>query len=230
MAVPTLIYTANIAHRDTIRTQREQSIPVDWLYLTDEPEIAPAPWYTLRVPRSADHPNMAAKWWRTHPMVGYEHAIWIDANMEITYPHFAREAIMAVRDGIGVWAHPRRDCVYDEADASMGAESQGGRYANLPIPQQVAAYRSEGYPAHNGLYATGTLVWTPERYALAHEWYEECRRWGFQDQIAFPVVCWRHGVKPGTFPVTQTQGRYNRRAGWWGNAWLLLHDHNAETG
>lgn len=235
--------TANYGGRDSVRPQHTQNVPdVDWLCVTDDPESpAPLPFATLVAPDPAVHPNMAAKWWRTHPpfegiapeftpRAPYDHVIWIDANMQVVSGNFVQGAVGSLRDGIAAWAHPRRRCVYDEIEASLGAEAQGGRYDHLPLREQGAAYRAEGFPEQWGLWATGTLVWTPESARLlGDEWYEECCKWGYQDQVSFPVVCWRHGVRPGVFPLGQTEGRYHKRQGFFRNGWLILHDHNAGT-
>lgn len=238
-----LVYTANIGGRDAIHGQALQTVQADWLYITSDPdEVAPEPWVTMHEPRCEDiHPNMQAKWWRTHPPFDglgmlpgapYDYCIWIDAGMQVTSHSFIKHATETCpEDGIAAWRHPRRDCIYDEVDASLGAESQGGRYDHLPLREQAAAYRAEGFPEHRGLYATGTLVWTPASAKLiGHEWYEECVEWGYQDQVSFPVVCWRHGLEVATFPVQQTSGRFNARMGWWGNQWMRLHNHVEGTG
>jgi hypothetical protein len=231
-----LVYTANIAGRDKIHGQAEQTMECDWLYITDDPyEHAPPPWITVRVRRDPDvHPNMQAKWYRTHPPFNdeYDYCIWIDAGMEMTSHTCVAEAVATCPDdGLAVWQHPRRDCIYDEIDASLGSEGQSGRYAALPLREQGAAYQAEGYPAHNGLYATGTLVWTPASAKLiGGDWYDECVKWGYQDQVCFPVICWRAGLAPATFNVGQTNGRFNHRMGWWGNSWMRLHNHVPGTG
>jgi hypothetical protein len=234
MTSRTLIYTAMFGGRDRPRPQTMQIPGCDFLLVTDDPTmVVPHPWRVLYAEPEHEHPNLAAKWWRTHPPFAdhYHHVIWIDANMEIRIPSLATQAIAAVNDGIAAWKHPRRDCIVDEMEASLGAEAQGGRYDHLPMREQVQAYLDEGYPLHNGLYATGTIVWTPESAELlGQEWYDECVKWGYQDQISFPVVCWRHDIKPGVFPVTQAARRVNARSGWWANRWMLLHDHVPGTG
>jgi hypothetical protein len=232
-----LIMTALFGGRDNPCSQVVQhGAEVDYLLVTDDPrwlDSAPHPWSVEVHEPEHEVPNLAAKWWRTHPPFdrGYDYVIWLDANMELRIPTFATTAIASLNDGIAVWDHPRRDCIVDEMEASLGSEAQGGRYDHLPLREQVAAYLAEGYPLHNGLYATGSLVWAPETAALiAQEWYDECVKWSYQDQISFPVVCWRHDIKPGVFPMPQLPTRFNARAGWWANQWMLLHNHIEGTG
>ena len=169
------------------------------------------------------HPCMAAKWHKLWPC--FQPMIWIDANMEITSPGFARQAHAAVHDGVALYRHPRRDCIYDEAEASLGAESQGGKYDGQPIREQVEHYRREGHPEHAGLWACGTIAWDVQdtkAWRLGAAWLTECQRWSFQDQLSLPVVARRLGIKPGIFGHQQIE---RRRAGWLENRWLRIHPH-----
>ena len=206
-----------------------QDIPTRWVYYTDSSEEADAPWETIRREPRFDSPNLSAKLYKlTPPLFG--DVVWIDANMEITSPSFVREALASRHDGIAVWQHPRRHCIYDEADATMGAERQGDKYDGLDIAKQIASYRAEGYPPNAGLYACGTIAWDLENglaRSLGNEWMQECIRWSPQDQLSLPVACRRLGIMPGLFPYPQI-ARRPRRQPWPGyieNAWLRIHDH-----
>lgn len=219
--------------------------PVEWLYFTDSNIPAPEPWQTHHVAPHFQSSNLSAKVFKAMPSIIEGDAtdvIWIDANMQITDPRFVTEALGYVNDGVAFWAHPRRDCVYDEATVCLpgGKEAQDGRYRNLPIAQQMDVYREEGFPEHWGLYATGTTVWTPAQSEnLGKAWLDECERWGFQDQLSLPVVAWRLGVEPGVFGLHQIERRWstppvsNRRraAGepfFLANRWLRIWPHARE--
>lgn len=250
------IYTANVGSRDEPRPQAEQDTDVRWVYYTDDRALEPPrPWHRRQAERPAgEHPNLAAKWFKSNPdteLTADGPAIWIDASMEVTSPGFAREAVAALgpTGQLAAWRHPRRDCIYAEAEASLGAESQGGRYAGLPIREQMDAYRLEGHPEHWGLWACGTIVWTAEAWGIGADWYAECCRWGYQDQLSFPVVCRRVGVRPAEFPVPQigrraprgapvggvrrgVSGPRNspRRGSYLENPWMRIHAHRPGTG
>jgi len=212
-------YTANYGGRDRAWPQVEQSIPVEWVYFTDIDEVAPAPWTTIQqFPNPELHRNLAAKWYKTHPFgVGEwdddaRYAIWIDASMEVTNPRFAAEAIASLEERpVAAWAHPRRDCIYEEAKAALTYESVDDRYADQPVLEQVASYRAEGHPEHGGLYACGTIVWTRDAIPLGEAWWDECVRWSMQDQLSFPVVARRLGIRPAVFPVGQIEHRTRSR-------------------
>lgn len=224
------IVSACYGGSDTIRHQAPQEIvDVDWILFTDDPLLeAPAPWNVIVKPLD-DPPNLAAKRFKLRPAgsVPHPNIIWIDANMAVTSETFAREALAARHDGIATWRHPRRDCIYDEARASVGAESQGGKYDGLPILEQADHYRADGYPAHAGLYACGTIAWdTTDRRALelGAAWLAECEQWTIQDQISLPVVARRLGVEPGVFPHPQIDAARSFR-GYLGNRWLRIYPH-----
>jgi hypothetical protein len=221
-----VILTAVYGGADNLWPQVDQDIEVEWLCFTDDPSIhAPAPWQVIFDPPAYPHPNLAAKLHKLQPSVADHDVVWIDANMQVTRPSFAREALHARHDGIAVWRHPRRDCIYAEAEASLGAEGQDGKYAGLPIREQVESYRAEGHPEHAGLFACGTIAWDlSERSVLelGAAWLNECDRWSYQDQLSLPVVARRAAISPGVFPVPQIE---RRRRGWLENRWLRIHPH-----
>jgi len=230
-----VVYTANIGGRDHPHQQADQDIDVDWRYFTDAHDTPiEGPWKILDVKRGHGHnidrhPNLAAKWWKTHPFVSYKYAIWIDASMEITSPAFAREAIDSLKGApLATFRHPRRTTIAAEVEASLGSEGQGGRYERLPLREQLAAYQQEGFPDDVGLYACGTIVWTWEARGIGEDWWRECVQWGYQDQISFPVVCWRAGIRPSTFPIPQIESR-NPRLGFLANRWLRIWPHTKGT-
>jgi hypothetical protein len=218
------IVTASLGAYDRIHPQRGQDIGVDWFAVVDEPgAVVPSPWVRVDVAPSGN-PWLAAKAPKMTPweFVDHPHVIWIDANMEVTHPGFAREALACRHDGVAMFEHPRRDCIYAEAGASVGAESQGGKYADQPIAEQVARYRAGGHPEHGGLFACGTIAWDAT-HELAREfgaaWLAECERWSVQDQLSAPVVARRLGLEPGVFPFAQIS------RGYLGNKWLRIHPH-----
>lgn len=221
MSRPAII-TACMGGYDRLRAQVAQDIPVDWICVTDDDRPVPAPWRAVRVTPADPCSRMSAKAYKLQPCDRPD-AIWIDANMRVTSPSFARRALAARVNGLAVWRHPDRDCIYDEAEASLRLLPE--KYAGQPIRAQVDHYRSEGHPAHAGLYACGTLAWDwsdPTAEAIGRAWMEECRRWSYQDQLSLPVVLRRFGVVPGIFPATQTE---RRGPGWVGNRWLRIYPH-----
>lgn len=226
----TIIYTALFGGFDVLRPQVEQDIECEWICFTDDPGlVAPAPWKVefFTPPGRYETPRMQAKWFKLQPasLFASQDVVWVDANMEVTWSGFARAALLARHDGFAAWRHPRRECIYAEAEASIGVEGQGGKYDRQTICDQVDAYRKEGHPEHAGLFACGTLAWDlsndlPRK--LAGAWLTECELWSPQDQISLPVVARRLAVEPGLFPLAQIG---QRRDGKFGNEWLRIRKH-----
>lgn len=222
------IYTATYGGYDRLWEPVAQDIDVEWVAFTDDDQLAPVgPWEVVLRPPERDHPRMAAKvprclphvWLPEHPLT-----IWVDANMEITSPAFAREALAAMVDGFATWQHPQRSCIYVEARASL--KLAPAKYADQPIMAQVGHYRRERFPQRGGLFATGTLA-RDSRFeivrAMGEQWLAECDRWTYQDQLSLPVVCRRLGITPGIFPHRQIEpGRL-------GNPWLMIRNHLGTT-
>lgn len=220
MSRPTIL-TACIGGYDQLRPQRAQDIDVDWVCVTDDNREVPAPWRVERVFPTGPCDRMEAKRYKLQPFG--QHVIWIDSNMEITSRSFAREALATRLNGLAVWRHPQRDCIYEEAEASLRLLPE--KYSDQPLVAQVQTYRAEGHPEHGGLYACGTLAWdwgNPNAEAIGRAWMEECRRWSYQDQLSLPVVLRRLGLKPGTFRPGQIE---RRGSGWIGNRWLRIYPH-----
>lgn len=216
-----LIVTACLGGYDTLRPQAEQDIEVDWVCVTDDDRDVPAPWVPHRVEPVSEHPRLAAKVYRMTPFIAARDVIWIDANTEIISRSFARRALRARRNGIALWRHPQRDCIFTEAEASLRLLPE--KYSDQPLLAQVEHYRAEGHPARAGLYACGTVAWDwslPAVVALGAAWLEECRRWSYQDQLSLPVVLRRAGITPGTFPAGQIE-----RRDYLGNRWQRIHPH-----
>lgn len=218
------VITACFGNFDQIRPQTAQDLDVTWTVFTDDPELDPPEPWRVEFEQAKGHPNLQAKKFKLLPPVRNRYVIWIDANMQITSPYFAQQALESIHDGIAVHSHPRRDCIYEEAEACLTYESQGDKYASQPIREQVWNYCAQGFPAHAGLYACGTIAWDRQDLRarrLGYAWLAECARWSYQDQLSFPVVCNRLGIEPGVFPHPQLERSRPVLA----NRWLEIHPH-----
>lgn len=223
---PVTVYSALFGRFDNPWPQVEQDIAAEWVLFTDDPFLeAPPPWQVVLGTVRYDDPRMSAKWFKCLPHLAIPdrpRTIWLDANMEVTSPVFVREAMASIRNGIAVWRHPSRHCIYPEARLSATLP----KYDAERIAQQAEAYRREGHPRLFGLYALGTVarIDNPLIRALGEALLAECELWTPQDQISFPVVCRRAGLVPGTFPYRQIHNRRDLS-----NPWLRIHPHNRDN-
>lgn len=205
----TVVMTGLFGSYDTPFPQVQQDVPTTWVCFTDDPHLeAPKPWTTICIgsehpARALAHPRMRTVWFKAQPWLGTdsERVVWIDANMEVFSPSFVREILAITGDApIGAYRHNARDCIYEEAVASL--ELQPEKYGGLPLIEQVESYRTAGHPEHGGLWSVGVLAvdcTNPAVRAMGERWLAECERWTYQTQLSFPVVCAEFGIEPVDF-------------------------------
>ena len=148
------------------------------------------------------HPRMAAKRHKMFPLGAADGdiSIWIDASITVTDVHeMVRvcKAALGKRD-VAFFKHPERDNIFDEAAVSITLP----KYAGLPLIQQVESYAAEGLPRASGLWAGGVIIrrHNPKRIKFEADWWEECKKWSYQDQLSLPYVLWSRDLKPGVIP------------------------------
>ena len=218
------VYTAIYGEYDDLKPPAPQSVPTDFICYTDNPAMRPAgAWRVVYDQRLPDlHPRLRAKWFKTHPHLlfpdgrppawryhaadprrlwhRYDAVIWIDGSIRVTGAAFARDMAASLGpEGTAFCRHPDRDCIYDEATASL----RWAKYHGLPIAAQVESYRAEGYPAHHGLMACTVIVRDPRAtqwHAIDEAWWQENLLWTYQDQLSLPVVLWRRHRQVGWIP------------------------------
>lgn len=187
---------------DTVKPIVPQTIDVEWLMVTDEPDLVAPGWRVIVEKRPHVHPNIAAKLPKFFPNIYAPHArktIWADAS-SLIQPHFAAailKKLESAKDGWVMFPHPNRSKITEEVTASRGLP----KYDDMDLEGQVAQYIGEGFP-NNQLWATGIIgrSGTSIDRDFANAWLWECVRWSFQDQLSFPYLCWKFDLHPT--PIT----------------------------
>jgi hypothetical protein len=196
------VYTAIYGSFDQLLEPVEQDIDVDWYCFTDDPRLTSSTWQTMLQPARFDSPRLSAKWPKLLPheaLPDRRTTIWVDANLQIDSPSFVREALGYSGSDIGVFRHPMRYCIYHEAYACLRRID----CRDLPVLDQVRHYREQGHPPQGGLWACGVLVRDSSRAdvrALGEAWMDECLKWSPRDQLSFPFLLRRSGIRPRVFP------------------------------
>jgi hypothetical protein len=103
--------------------------------------------------KSADKRIRAARYFKTHPhsvLPAHNTSIWTDASMHFVSSIEKMVSFLGPYD-MATFQYPdiygTRTCAYDEAKACM----QRGKDAADIIAEQMARYKSEGYPTNWGL-------------------------------------------------------------------------------
>jgi len=205
------VYTAIYGGFDELIEPVAQDIDVDWICFTDDASLRSDTWRVIVEPAKHEDPRLAAKWPKMlpdHALPDHRWTIWVDANLAIDSPSFVREALTYQRNGIALFRHPQRYCIYHEAFACLRRTD----CRVMPVIEQVRSYRDIGHPPRSGLYACGVIVRDgsdPVVRELGQAWLDECLARSPRDQLSFPVLLARIGLDPGLFPF------HIGRAPWW---------------
>jgi hypothetical protein len=90
--------------------------------------------------------------------------------------------------------HPEgRDCAYQEANHGKRLMWKP-KYREYPLDEQVVAYKEDGMPSNNGLWAVGYMArhHSATAYELSLKWWKEILKWGPLCQVSLPYVLWKH--------------------------------------
>jgi hypothetical protein len=205
------VVTAIYGGYDTLKTPPAQDIDVEWICVTDDPNlVSDGTWQIRYEPRSPEvGPRLAAKVPKCMPWT-YSAAviddpsrpvIWMDASFLVKNSHSIAglvEASDAHKGSVWQFIHPNRDCIFTEADFSAGLP----KYVHQPIQLQAMEYKQAGHPEAWGLWATGLIVYRAWSLHVitARSWLIEQLRWTNQDQVSQPYVWHRHGQRPRELP------------------------------
>lgn len=168
--------------------------------VTDGTAEPAAGWELVVVEPTSAPPNLQAKRPKCLPWeyVDDDLVVWIDASFQVWRGDVASHYLGWLDDehALAQYAHPLRDCIFDEAEASKGIP----KYDGLPIDEQLRTYRSLGHPERWGLWATGVIARrrTFEIELLGRRWLDECEQHTFQDQLSQPFVLRQLGLRPRT--------------------------------
>lgn len=123
----------------------------------------------------------------------YEYSIYVDCKrpIEINFDYLL--GCLEPQSDFLTRRHPARDCIYGEGLYCISKK----KGLKEDILKQLDFYRSENYPAHNGLYATGLLLrrHTKKVKEFSRHWWEQIAKFSYRDQISLPYVGWKYGMK-----------------------------------
>ena len=127
----------------------------------------------------------------SHLFINEPWSVWIDGN--ITLKVEPEELLVKLGDAeIGVFTHPERQCLYDEAVVCK----KWAKDDSKTIDEQIGRYMLANFPHKYGLAACGVIVrrHTDKIKRLNEQWWSEICRGSVRDQISFPYV-YRENIK-----------------------------------
>ena len=165
------------------------------------PERKKSNWDIVDIyPTGIKDPALVNRWHKLHPHVlfpDHSMSIYIDANIGINDFSYLEDSInQLVAEGITIAAaeHPFRNCIYEEAIRveQLGLESQKN------IDKTIAKIRSEGFPAHYGLFENNLLFRMHNDLkiiALMDDWWDFLVKYSKRDQLSLSYFLWKHNIE-----------------------------------
>jgi len=144
----------------------------------------------------------------------YDYWLWMDGTLTLRVP--AKELVEKYLGGadIALFAHSCRRSVGEEL-ACIGYRKDDPQI----MTRQVEGYQKEGFPDNLGLWEC-TMILRRNTKAVREFnklWWEEIKKGSRRDQLSFPYVCWKTGIKINTIPGNVYNG---------GNDYFYYQGHN----
>jgi hypothetical protein len=193
-----VVYTVNFGNKDQEVIQ-EKFKEASYFYFTDNAELQVDGW-TMVVVDKPENYRRTARWYKTHPHELFPNAVysvWQDARIVTTVPLWLL-IFEAEERHIAIKKHPRRSCIYEEAqfclDHEVGNASQ--------IKKQIKRYKAIHYPKDNGLFETGVVVRKHTKFINEFNelWWSEIEQYSERDQLSCNYCLWQLDIKPKELP------------------------------
>jgi len=208
---------------DNLKDPVEQNGDVEYICITDNPNLRSDVWQMVYWPKPQMTPFLAAKAPKMHPAMycNAPRSVWVDMSVQILSPDFAVEAAECARDGFATWPHPWNPNLDAEASESV----QQFRYQQQLLPAQIRRFYTEGVPRDASVRHTAVVARAHNAVTemVGFRWAAEYD-WSMADQIGFVYAMWRVGAPSYDLPMDQAflMGfRTPSRP----DAWLSHHHH-----
>jgi hypothetical protein len=196
-----VVYTAIYGNRDDLKEPSVELEGCSLVCFTDNESLRSKS-FDLRVCPPTDSDLVrSAQFFRILPhrfFPDFEYSLWIDGSVVFKKGDIRLLIDRYLRDhDMALFAHPDRDCVYDEAEAWISNRNEEPGL----IRAQMEHYRKEGYPPHNGLVAGGIILrrhLSPEVVRVDEDWWKEISHFSRRAQLSFNYVAWRNNFKWAT--------------------------------
>ncbi len=142
--------------------------------------------------------------------------IWLDSSIALSHPKSISWLIENLEDNdIAAFSHPFRNSIKEELEY-MEVRMQTGdqylidRYDGEPIWQQVNEYLQDPDFVDNNLWACGILIYRKDVnvFNFLYEWYCHCCIYSVQDQLSFPYLLDKSGIRIATLPGNELDNPY----------------------
>lgn len=207
-----VVYTCLFGYSEPFLDQIiEDDGDTDFVCFTDDPSLRSDFWKIVLMPPSLLDPHRRSKGFKHRPHLFFpkhEMSLYIDNTVRLLKsPSNLFDILEENEENIILFAHPYRNCIYDEAEI---VKSVG--YDGLDvIDAQVNYYKSINVPPQNGLHATTFILRRHNNPDVMHamdEWHYQLLRHSKRDQISFDAIRYIHSMKVRVFDGELTNNTY----------------------
>lgn len=194
-----LVYTCVAGGYDKVYPPLAVEEGVDYLIVTDNPDLAVPGWRTHFVDRNAFTSTRLMN--RYFKMLGhleflnYEASIYVDGNIRILggLRHLFDD-FQATGRALRLFSHPLRSTVRSEIEACI----KGGKVSDIyRLQAELETYLADGFTDASGLVEATILMknHSARDMDLAMRlWWDLYQRHESRDQVSLPYVLWKTGV------------------------------------
>ena len=198
-----VVYTCITGNYDSLKQPKVISKGVDYICFTDNQNIKSGMWQLKPIPDELKYLSNVKKQRviKICPhkyLKKYDISVWVDGNIEIQGDI---NAFIAQYDlekcPLYVRVHPRRKCIYAEAEACIRLHKDTAENINA----QIEAYKKEGYPKDIGMVESNIMLRKHNDMKcqlLCNLWASELLKHSHRDQLSFNYACWKMHFVPGT--------------------------------
>lgn len=198
-AMKSVVYTSVFGRYDWVFPPLQIEADISYILFTDDPVLHVQGWKTIVIEagrfRDARTANRYYKMLAHREFPDVDCSLYIDGNIRLLgKTSRVIEDFMSSGSCLGLFRHPRRSSVREEAESCVVTGKINDTSA---LDRELSLYREQGFLDDVGL-AECTVNLKNHRHAGLAEamelWWSLFERFGTRDQISLPYVIWRTGV------------------------------------
>lgn len=191
------VYTGVFGKYDKLRYPKYLNEKIDFFYISDDDiDLGEIKYQKIKncIPKNLRSSILKNRYVKMNPyafLQDYRYVIYVDGNINVVGD--VTSLICECRSGINLFAHPVRDCIYQEAVACINC----GKATYTQIGSQISKYVYDDMPSSFGLAAMGFIIFDLQNEncrRIMEAWWEEFQKYPFRDQLSFPYVLWKCGM------------------------------------
>jgi hypothetical protein len=123
----------------------------------------------------------------------YKYSVYIDGNIDIIgdIEKLINEYLIEKEYKLAVPKHPKRNCLYEEAEVCINYKKDNAEIIN----KQINKYKKDNFPKDLGLTENNIIFRKhndPEVINLMEDWWSEFNKFSQRDQLSFLYMIWKN--------------------------------------